>query len=76
MAEEKSIPQASIQSDSEKQIGRKGFISWLTLGWLAFAAATGGFWLSMWEILPEVVSLAIGVLTLVYLILKIKKEVK
>ena len=40
------------------------------------AAATGGFWLSMWEMLPDIVSLAIGILTLVYLILKIKKEVK
>ena len=39
-------------------------------------AGTGGFWLSMWEMLPDTVSLAIGILTLVYLILKIKKEVK
>ena len=39
-------------------------------------AGTGGFWLSMWEMLPDMVSLAIGILTLVYLILKIKKEVK
>ena len=39
-------------------------------------AGTGGFLLSMWEMLPDMVSLAIGVLTLVYLILKIKKEVK
>ena len=37
---------------------------------------TGGFWLSMWELLPDLVSLAIGILTLIYLILKIRKEVK
>ena len=43
MAEEKIIPQASIKSDSKKEMGRKGFISWLSLGWLAFAGATGGF---------------------------------
>ena len=47
MSEEKMIPQASIKSDSEKQMGRKGFISWLTLGWLAFAGATGGFFTVM-----------------------------
>ena len=40
------------------------------------AAGTGGFWLSMWEMLPDLVSLAIGVATLVYLILKIRKEAK
>ena len=47
MSEEKMIPQASIKSDSEKQMGRKGFISWLTLGWFAFAGATGGFFTVM-----------------------------
>ena len=25
------------------QINRKSFLSWLSIGWLAFAAATGGF---------------------------------
>ena len=40
------------------------------------AAGTGGFWLSMWEMLPDLVSLAIGVATLLYLILKIRKEAK
>ena len=40
------------------------------------AAGTGGFWLSMWELLPDLVSLAIGIATLVYLILKIRKEAK
>ena len=47
MSEEKIIPHASIKSDSEKQMGRKGFISWLSLGWLAFAGATGGFFTVM-----------------------------
>ena len=40
MAEKNVIPKASIESDSEKKLDRKGFISWLTIGWLAFAAAT------------------------------------
>lgn len=40
------------------------------------AAGTGGFWLSMWEMLPDLVSLAIGIATLIYLILKIRKEAK
>ena len=37
-------------------------------------AGMGGFWLSMWNALPDIVSLAVGVSTLVYLFLKIKKE--
>tara|TARA_R100001594_G_scaffold55921_2_gene89635 strand:+ start:4157 stop:4303 length:147 start_codon:yes stop_codon:yes gene_type:complete len=40
------------------------------------ATGTGGFWLSMWELLPDLVSLAIGIATLIYLILKIRKEAK
>ena len=36
----------------------------------------GGFWLSLWSWLPEVVSLLVGVATLVYLIIKIYKEIK
>ena len=47
MAENKIIPQASIKSDSKNEMGRKGFISWLTLGWLAFAGATGSFFTVM-----------------------------
>ena len=47
MAEEKFIPQAVIKSGSEMQMGRKGFLSWLSLGWLAFAGATGGFFTVM-----------------------------
>ena len=36
----------------------------------------GGFWLSLWGWLPEVVSLCVGMATLVYLIVKIRKELK
>ena len=36
----------------------------------------GGFWLSLWGWLPEIVSLGVGVATLTYLIIKIKKELK
>ena len=36
----------------------------------------GGFWLSMWNILPDIVSLAVGIATLTYMIIKIKKELK
>jgi hypothetical protein len=39
-------------------------------------AGLGGFWISLWEWLPEVVSLAVGIATLVYLIVKIRKELK
>ena len=34
----------------------------------------GGWWLSINGWLPEVVSLSVGVATLIYLIIKIKKE--
>ena len=37
-------------------------------------AGLGGFWLSLWGWLPEVVSLSVGIATLVYLIIKIGKE--
>ena len=36
----------------------------------------GGFWLSLWSWLPEIVSLGVGIATLTYLIIKIKKELK
>ena len=39
-------------------------------------AGLGGFWLSLWGWLPEVVSLSVGIATLVYLIIKISKELK
>ena len=47
MADNKFIPKASIGSDKEKTMNRRGFIGWLSLGWLAFAAATGGFFTVM-----------------------------
>ena len=37
-------------------------------------AGLGGFWLSLWSLLPAVVSLAVGIATLIYLITKIRKE--
>ena len=39
-------------------------------------AGMGGFWISLWEWLPEVVSLAVGIATLIYLTVKIRKELK
>jgi hypothetical protein len=36
----------------------------------------GGFWLSLWSILPEIVSLFVGIATIVYLVIKIRKELK
>lgn len=36
----------------------------------------GGFWLSTWNLLPDIISLSVGVATLVYLIVKIKREFK
>ena len=36
----------------------------------------GGWWLSISGWLPEVVSLSVGIATLVYLIIKIRKELK
>ena len=41
---DKFIPNASIGADGDQTaMDRKGFLNWLTIGWLAFAAATGGF---------------------------------
>ena len=37
-------------------------------------AGIGGFWLSMWQALPDIVSLAVGLATLVYMVIKINKE--
>jgi cytochrome b6-f complex iron-sulfur subunit len=45
---DKFIPKASVGQEGEQtDMNRKGFISWLSLGWLTFAAATGGFFVSM-----------------------------
>ena len=48
--DDKFIPKASIGTDLEDTDGkmdRKSFIKWLSIGWLAFAAATGGFFTVM-----------------------------
>ena len=39
-------------------------------------AGLGGFWISLWGWLPEIVSLSVGIATLIYLIIKIKKELR
>ena len=39
-------------------------------------AGLGGFWISMWGWLPDLVSLSVGLATLIYLIIKIGKELK
>ena len=36
----------------------------------------GGWWLSISGWLPEVVSLSVGIATLIYLIIKIRKELR
>ena len=40
------------------------------------AAGMGGFWLSMGNALPDIISILVGMATLVYLGIKIKKELK
>ena len=45
---QKFVPKASIgQNSTENTMDRKGFITWLSIGWLAFAGATGGFFTVM-----------------------------
>ena len=39
-------------------------------------AGIGGVWISIWTWLPEIVSLSVGIATIVYLVVKIKKELK
>ncbi|MCS5624749.1 MAG: ubiquinol-cytochrome c reductase iron-sulfur subunit [Candidatus Marinimicrobia bacterium] len=48
MNEIKTAPPASVgastnDSNSDNNLGRRGFFKWLSLGWIAFAGATGGF---------------------------------
>ena len=47
--DDKFIPKASIgeSEDNNGKMDRKSFIQWLSIGWLAFAAATGGFFTVM-----------------------------
>ena len=33
----------NVDSSDDNAVDRKGFLGWMTVGWLAFAAATGGF---------------------------------
>ena len=39
-------------------------------------AGVSGWWLSISGWLPELISLSVGIATLIYLIIKIKKELK
>ena len=39
-------------------------------------AGIGGFWITLWTWLPEAVSLSVGIATIVYLIVKIRKELR
>lgn len=51
MSENKQAPRAAVGSSTtspgsdNNDIRRRGFFRWLALGWLAFAAATGGFFI-------------------------------
>jgi high-affinity Fe2+/Pb2+ permease len=39
-------------------------------------AGMGGFFISLWGWLPEAVSLSVGIATLIYLVIKIIKELR
>ena len=48
MAEEKFVPNASVGSSKETafkkpEASRRNFLSWLSLGWVAYIGVTGGF---------------------------------
>ena len=48
MSDKKTIPNASIGSSAENsykktETTRRGFLSWLTVGWAAYIGVTGGF---------------------------------
>ena len=52
MSEEKITPSASVGASTQdsgkaNEMGRRGFFRWLSLGWIAFAGATGGFFTVM-----------------------------
>ena len=40
-------PAALDKADTGDQISRRSFFSWLSIGWFAFIAATGGFFTMM-----------------------------
>ena len=43
--DKKTIPVASVNPEEmdKNGLGRRGFFRWITVGWIAFSAATGGF---------------------------------
>ena len=48
MSEEKTIPNAAVGSSAENAFkrpekGRRNFLGWLSLGWVAYLGVTGGF---------------------------------
>ena len=44
----KSPPPAALNKvENESNVDRRSFFSWLSLGWIAFVAATGGFFTMM-----------------------------
>ena len=52
MSEKKITPSASVGASTQdsgkaNEMGRRGFFRWLSLGWIAFAGATGGFFTVM-----------------------------
>tara|TARA_Y100001970_G_C14125381_1_gene798655 strand:+ start:578 stop:1117 length:540 start_codon:yes stop_codon:yes gene_type:complete len=47
MSKKNIVPKASIGDSTPKKVDRKNFLSWLSIGWIAFAGATGGFFTVM-----------------------------
>ena len=47
MSKNNIVPKASIGDSTPKKVSRKSFLSWLSIGWIAFAGATGGFFTVM-----------------------------
>ncbi len=48
MPEEKFIPSAAVGSSKDSafkkpETSRRGFLSWLSVGWIAYLGVTGGF---------------------------------
>ena len=37
----------NIDTTADNSVDRKGFLGWMTVGWIAFSAATGGFFTMM-----------------------------
>lgn len=47
MSKNNIVPKASIGDNNPKKVDRKSILSWLSIGWIAFAGATGGFFTVM-----------------------------